>query len=470
MYWPRARSRDTLRGDWRACDDRPDIGRTAWAGRETEESGFMAQSSLELFRQACGAAGSLGLEVEHYAKPGISRRLLECPFAIVGREAGADLPLPDHWVSPRHAYLQVIGGRVVAIDLGSRTGMRWANGPRRVGWLSTEEMVRIGPYFLRLQRSEGGAGGTLNALPALGPERGAGVEFECVGGGRAVRWEMKSAVALVGRSSRCGVILRDESVSGVHCSLVRTGQTVWAVDLLGRGGIVVNGERVRFAQLEDGDELGVGTFGLRCRYPAPPALQSSPLPPHGAPAGPPSPAALSSTGGGPALPSSVGAEVAAALLPLLTQFAGIQQQMFDEFRSTMVEAMQAIGAWQAGHLDRVQSELQHLHQTTREIQQLQQEMARDGPLALASEVGSAVDTGVAGARLLPPAPTTRGAEPTDLPGVAETAAVGRTPGQHTSPRETGQARYASWCQRVAALEQERESTWKCIVGFLTGKA
>src|SRR5580658_5850353 len=73
------------------------------------------------------------------------------PFSLVGRDDACDVTLTDSEVNPRHAWLQVIAGRVFALDLGSRTGLGWPGGATGSGWLDVGIPVRIGPFQLRLR-------------------------------------------------------------------------------------------------------------------------------------------------------------------------------------------------------------------------------------------------------------------------------------------------------------------------------
>src|SRR5262249_39980092 len=67
--------------------------------------------SQRTFLEMCGAAGPLEIHVAQTGSPGVSRRTLSQPFALVGRQANADVLLDDETVSARHAYLQIIHGR-----------------------------------------------------------------------------------------------------------------------------------------------------------------------------------------------------------------------------------------------------------------------------------------------------------------------------------------------------------------------
>ena len=75
---------------------------------------------------------------------------------------------------------------------------------------------------------------------------------------------------MVGSSEDCQLVLNDESVSRQHAALVPTPLGVWVVDLLAREGVQVNGERVRWAWLADGDSLRIGRLAFTLRYEIPP--------------------------------------------------------------------------------------------------------------------------------------------------------------------------------------------------------
>src|SRR5262249_13637324 len=80
------------------------------------------------------------------------------------------------------------------------------------------------------------------------------------------QWEVNRALTLVGRKLPCKVRLQSRSVSRVHCALLLTRQGLWVVDLLGRNGICVNGQPVRWALLQDGAWLQIGRFHIRICY------------------------------------------------------------------------------------------------------------------------------------------------------------------------------------------------------------
>src|SRR5262245_4176770 len=101
------------------------------------------------FLNACGITDSLRLIVEGPDMDQAEIRLLQQPFAIIGRNLRADVVLDHSQVSRRHVYVQVIEGRVFWIDLGSRTGTRVGNRSQKLGWLEDRWALGIGPYKIR---------------------------------------------------------------------------------------------------------------------------------------------------------------------------------------------------------------------------------------------------------------------------------------------------------------------------------
>jgi hypothetical protein len=82
----------------------------------------------ERFWDACGATGPLHLDVVPPGGGEPTPRVLPRPFAVIGRDAAMDIALDHEAVSKRHAYLQVVRGRIFCVDLGSRTGVFGAGG------------------------------------------------------------------------------------------------------------------------------------------------------------------------------------------------------------------------------------------------------------------------------------------------------------------------------------------------------
>src|SRR5262249_4744401 len=104
--------------------------------------------SMAAFLEACGQSRPLDLQVEDLRSSEVRRWVFHQPFILAGRGARADLPLHAAEVSQRHAYLQMIAGRLLCLDLHSRTGTHWDWGSSSIGWLDPNQVIQIGPFRL----------------------------------------------------------------------------------------------------------------------------------------------------------------------------------------------------------------------------------------------------------------------------------------------------------------------------------
>ena len=234
----------------------------------------MSDPLIARFADQCGATGPLDLRVD-LANGGVLAEGTVCqPFTLVGRDDACDVTLTDPDVNPRHMWIQVVGGRVFAVDLGSRTGLRWPDGTTGSGWLDVGRPVTVGPFRVHLRTPVStrpvafpagysplyGDATVCRTRPAVG------LEFR--NGKRAKdRWAVNRLITLIGRSPECKIHLNADDIASYHCGLVLTPGGLWVVDLSGRG-VVVNGERMRVAPLPHGAEMWVGRFLIGCSYPA----------------------------------------------------------------------------------------------------------------------------------------------------------------------------------------------------------
>lgn len=205
-------------------------------------------------------------------------QVVDGSFALVGRTDSCTCRFDHPAVGRRHAYLQAIYGRIYCIDLGSPEGTRWGDSPRRGGWFDPDDIIRIGPYQIRLIDTMGLGAGSEALSGDFDPlERYTGdvgplpkVVLHVRGAGRHAHYTISRPITLVGTSSSCKLRLADKSVSTIHCSLLWLRDGLWVVDLAGKGGTSVQGKTVRCTKLADGHRLRVGKFTLRVQYPGEP--------------------------------------------------------------------------------------------------------------------------------------------------------------------------------------------------------
>ena len=426
---------------------------------------------IHAFLNACGAEGPLLLSTESPGAPGGETRAFDLPFVLIGRDPRSDLRLSDREVSDRHAYLQLVDGQLICIDLGSRSGVHQGGKRQRLAYLERDRAVRIGPYRIRLLGGDA-------APAALADEPCLPLVLELAH--RSVsrsRCELPKGLALVGSASDCQIRLVDPSVSSYHCSLVHTSRGVWVVDLLGQGGVRVNGQEVGYARLHEGDALQVGHSIIRLAPEAEPTAADSswygddtpPIMAHPVPLLKPlaaqaavSPATLAA----PASSAAI-AELAERMMgPMVSQFELMQQQMMDEFhqaRAMMFETFASLHQEQAAFLS---AELDEIRQLSQELQGLRADLERQSRL-LAERVPAATSPSTDLVIALSP-PERDDARESAHPGAAKFKA-GRTPPFSSPPRTEPHSRpvrvhdegaHAKLCARIVKLQHKQTSRWE----------
>lgn len=359
----------------------------------------MKPSSMESFLKACGANGPLFLQLEKRASEEPQRKILDQPFAVIGRDQRADLTLFGEQVSRRHAYLQVIAGTVFCIDLESRTGTHWDGQSRSFGWVYHDQVIRVGKHKIRLVNPA--EDGELEILKVSNPFNPATPEIPTYpstaleirsGSNSPILWALNRPLVLIGGALECKVRLHGAGVARIHCSLVSTPRGVWVVDLRSPGGVYLNDKRVRFGRLVNGDMFRVGSFSLRfCRKSLP--VKDQPVDVfevendtrgNGEPSELKTESQGSNTDGSdagalvPAAAPSAGS-MEGALAPVIQQFAQMQTQMFDQFQQSMMMMFQMFSALHKEHVDFVREEMSRIQEVTREIQELQREIVKLAP-------------------------------------------------------------------------------------------
>jgi pSer/pThr/pTyr-binding forkhead associated (FHA) protein len=447
---------------------------------------------MDVFFRACGLDGPLQVDVEEDGGSVASRRSFDQPFVLVGRDPRADLVLDHPDVSRRHAYLQVVDGGVYCSDLESRTGTHWESGPSRSGWLSEDRGIRVGPYTIRIAAESGLASRRQDAPSplALRPE-GADhlldvlLRFQ-LKMTEPTLWRMRRVLAVIGSSTRCKVRLADPSVSAFHCSLLRTPSGLFLVDLLGRGGVTVNGGSVRWAHLKDGDELGVGYVSVRVRFEAPspgeraytpdpdsspalPAIKAAP----GLPQWEPGPGWLSPTSAGASLlsePISGAGELpASALVLVMNHFSQMHQQMLEQFNQSTMMMFRMLG--RANGSTAFREELERLAQITRDLQSLKAELAAKPAAALAHAAPVTVDAparpeaAVAANGAAPAAPFLAAPDARPRPNGAEHPAETSLP-----PAGDGPEAHEWVYRQIVEFQNEQQSRWQKIRELVLGKS
>ncbi len=456
------------------------------------------------FRISCGAASLLRLGYGRVGQPPEHVHTFEPPFVLVGRDPRNDLVLGKKAVSQRHAYLQVIRGRVFFLDLKSRLGTHLGAELRPCGWLSTEPLF-IWPFAISVtdpqplseenlpnpltRRTEESDG-----LPEVVLEVRNGTEPRD-------RWRMTRELALVGRQPNCKIHLVDSSVSAFHCSLVRTPQGLWVVDLLSRTGVQVNGVPEKWAPLADGDSLSIGQYTIHVQIQTPPdsgreiarlsdrseketpAVNTGVIPTLGASL----PSAAASQPGLPQLPALLplpiltglaeaegglsGPVGASLIMTVLHNMQSMQQQMFDHYQQSLFALAEVFARMHGDQMESVRREVAQLRSLTDELHQLRAQLAAAGPgRAAVGPSGSAVrpvQPALAGPNGVPAAKENGGARG---PQGVEAGTPGNSASTPPGEKPADGPQLHAWLnQRIDELQRERQGRWSKMLSFVLGQ-
>ena len=492
------------------------------------------EPALELFRKACGLYAPLTLE---FGESGQSTQTFDCPFVLIGRDSRSDLVLDDSEVSRRHAFLQAIEeGRIYVVDLNSRTKVSWEGQetPCSQGWLDSDRFIQLGPFRIRRAQSDTGQE-HLSELPhqatlsdeaqiGEGDLPRAGLELPIRMGESASLWPLNRPLILVGRSDLCQLVVTDESISKFHAALVRTAVGVWVVDLRAREGVHVNGTRVRWAWLADGDKLRFGRLTFVLRYDVAPDRLSREVVPLEAGASPPEQpgTALAVRRGNPGdrpgilairpeerlptrrkpvssqrmgepvalVPSHGGPwEPAMQYAPHPTVMWQQQMQMMESFHNDMILMVQMFVAMHREHLASVHDELGKVEHLTRELSDLQARLAqpsRSGALRLPGDASASAKIrrslqaqhgNKQQRNSVSEQPKNDGGRPKKQPPKPEDGPDARRP-RSRSAKESASAEsdetvavgdsemHAVLTTRIAELQRERQGYWQRILSAL----
>jgi hypothetical protein len=290
---------------------------------------------------------------------------------------------------------------------------------------------------------------------------------------------IRHPLVLIGQAHECQVRLRDERVSRFHCALVNTTAGLWIVDLLGRGGVALNGALVRTARFDEGDELRIGgTFTIQLQA-TPPAEEVSPRESAISVAGVSLPSPQPETALSVMTPPTVepGALVptesagspgpALAETSLALAFARLQQQMAEQFNMTLTRVISAFREVQRDQMKMVWQELARVQQLTDELAAVKDQLHQ-----LRTEPATR-------SRSLPAAPTP--AE-TPTPVAANDASSKaadakppmpkpRKPSERTASTSAQRTDVHEWLSgRVDAIQKERDGRWQKIFSLLSGSS
>lgn len=222
---------------------------------------------------------------------GEARFEFEQARVVIGRGAGADVRLPGLSVSSVHATIEQQGSHYTLRDEGSTNGtlvndallvpsrprvlldgdcitiaefsLWFSSGALRIAHTSPERTSSLARRMLReLVGSQSDAGKPPFLHVIEGPQRGLRRPLD----------EPPSRL-VIGRGADSDLLLSEADVSSAHVEVVRDHDGTVVRDLDQRGGIEINGKRVRERRLRHGDTLRLGATSMRFEDPAEQALR-----------------------------------------------------------------------------------------------------------------------------------------------------------------------------------------------------
>ena len=360
------------------------------------------------------------------------------PFAVAGRLPDVDIHLDDRAVSRRHLYLHLDGRGLFVVDLATRTGTRFDGQERPGGWLRPGQVLEIAGHRLELLdcriRDAGEAPeGELRAdlLADAGEAPLTRVTLYPDPPGASSPRTLGSELVFLGRGTCCGVRLESAAAARIHCVLARGRRSAYVIDLAGRD-LGVDGRPVTgAARLDDGAALAIGSarFEVRVRPPGAPgeALATRGADPRVEILPPAATEALT--------PDAQGALLAWMMGQLHAQ-QGEALRRQAEFQSALTGLVRQMQEDQATllstHLDRTEA--------------IHKELA-----ALRSELDRRLGAQEAAIPLATPRPEPLRLDPSPHPKAADPDAA------------------TSWLiGRINQLEEESRSSWRDVLGRLTG--
>ncbi len=245
----------------------------------------MEDQIIALLRFACGQIEPLRLVVSNAQGRIVKTQEITNPFAVIGRGSNCDLVIQEEVVAYRHVYLQVFANRVACLDLMSTNGTQF-DPPAASAWISAGHRFRVGTHWIQLEGNQWVADQSVPSpteFKSREEQRGEfgvlpKVELELLNTSAKGRmWPINRVVTLIGRDENCRITIPDERISRIHCSLLLLPSGLWVIDLLGKGGIKVNGQPVRCSALPEGSQLQIGDYVVSVHYPEL-ALVQNPIP------------------------------------------------------------------------------------------------------------------------------------------------------------------------------------------------
>ena len=151
--------------------------------------------------------------------------------AIVGSDPRCDLVVDDAHLSPRHAYFQGFGDKVLCLDLGSTLGVDGGAGRCPAAWLDAQHGVQLGDLVFAVvpepstvdpgiepwNPPDFPSAGLMEDRPLMGQALPR-VDLLFRSGDVQSGWRVRRPITLLGRAPECVIRLNGRGVSRFHAA------------------------------------------------------------------------------------------------------------------------------------------------------------------------------------------------------------------------------------------------------------
>ncbi len=213
--------------------------------------------------------------------PGVGQSIqLRRVASLFGGKRGCKVVLQHATVGRRQCVIVNTGSQLILRDLNTK-GRTLRNGLKaEEEALADADQLKLGPWEFRLDVTMREISGASDSPVIVDLEPDPTI-FAMEREGRPLT-KLSRAVSILGRAAGVDYQVDDREVSGEHAIVFTYLHKPAIFDLVSENGTFVNGQRVMFSMLNDGDEIGLGACKLRFRahvpgQPAKPGKDGAPV-------------------------------------------------------------------------------------------------------------------------------------------------------------------------------------------------
>ncbi len=212
----------------------------------------------------CIPDGAPEISATIIAGPGVGQTIkLRRVASLFGGKRGCKVVLQHATVGRRHCVIVNTGQQLILRDLNTK-GQTLRNGLKaEEEVLADADRLKVGPWEFRLDITMREVSGASDSPVIVDLEPDPTI-FAMEREGKPLT-KLSRAVSVIGRSAGVDYQVEDREVSGTHAIIFTYLHKPAIFDLVSENGTFVNGQRVMFSMLNDGDEISLGACKMLFR-------------------------------------------------------------------------------------------------------------------------------------------------------------------------------------------------------------